>query len=75
MPDDSYTASLFQKGENTIMKKLGEEFAEMIVEFSREGKQRMISETTDLLYHLLVMLSLKDISLDDLYEEIKKRAK
>jgi len=75
MPNGSYTASLFQKGENVIVKKLGEEFVEMIVEFSREDKQRMVSETTDFLYHLLVMLSLKNISLDELYEEIEKRAK
>ncbi len=72
MPEDSYTSTLFKEGKEKIYKKFGEEAIEVIV---AENKERIIYETADLLYHLLVLLSLNNITLKEIMEELSSRRK
>lgn len=73
MPKDSYVASLFKKGKDRIIQKVGEESTEVIIAAKNESKQRIISEVADLLFHLLVMLSLFKITPRDILKELDKR--
>jgi len=66
MPDNSYTTSLFKKGLNEIVKKIGEESVEVIIAAKSGSKKRMREETADLLYHILVLLVEKEIKLEDI---------
>lgn len=75
MPTDSYTTSLFKEGREAILAKIDEESAEVIQAARREGKQRLIEESCDLLYHLLVLLSSEEISMEEINEELGKRQK
>lgn len=70
LPEGSYTTHLFQSGSEKIRKKLGEESVELILASARDRK---ISETADLLYHLLVLLADEEISLDEIARELEKR--
>lgn len=74
-PVSSYTARLFQMGEDEILKKIGEEAIEVILAAKSQGELRIIEETADLTYHLLVLLVSKGITLDQIQEELKKRQK
>lgn len=69
----SYTASLVEKGMPRAAKKMGEEAVETIIASLAEDKNHLISESADLIYHLLVMWKIADISLDDILQELKKR--
>ncbi|WP_337860553.1 bifunctional phosphoribosyl-AMP cyclohydrolase/phosphoribosyl-ATP diphosphatase HisIE [Ferroplasma sp.] len=69
---NSYTTELFQSGEENIKKKVGEEAVETIL---AHGKDRIIYETADLFYHLLVYLSFEGIKLSDIMNELSKRRK
>lgn len=73
--DGSYTNSLFNAGENKIIKKLGEENAEFIKAFLTEPKDRIVGEAADIIYHLMVALAYKDIDFNELLLELKSRAK
>jgi len=73
MPGESYTASLLQKGLPYITQKLGEEAIETVVAALSQNKERIREESADLLYHLLVLLAAKDITLKDVLEELRKR--
>ena len=59
----SYTAKLLSKGPNKTAKKLGEEAVELVIALTSENEQNVASETADLLYHLLVALKSRDVSL------------
>lgn len=72
MPTDSYTTALFEQGISEMSKKLGEEAVEVIISVT-EGKNRSVEETADLLYHLLVFLTQREIVLSDVLEELQKR--
>ncbi|NPA90613.1 MAG: phosphoribosyl-ATP diphosphatase [Chloroflexi bacterium] len=72
---NSYTASLFAKGEQEILKKIGEEAVEVIVAGLREGNERLIYETADLLYHLMVLLAARDLTWEDVEQELARRFK
>ena len=72
---DSYTNSLFDAGEDEIIKKVGEESIEVILAVKGQGNQRIIEESADLIYHLLVLLANCDLSWDDVQVELKKRHK
>jgi len=72
-PPESYTAHLLQSGQDTILKKVGEETVEVIVAATGQGKQRVIEETADLLYHTLVLLAFQDISLEEVQDELRQR--
>jgi phosphoribosyl-ATP pyrophosphohydrolase len=70
---DSYTCSLFNKGKPEILKKLGEEATEVIIASMMEGKERVVYESADLLYHLLVLLAEEGISLGEILAELERR--
>jgi len=74
-PEGSYTTYLFNSGLDKILKKVGEEATETIVAAKNEDPQRLVSETGDLLYHLLVMLVERGITLDEVLRELKGRRK
>jgi len=75
MPEGSYTTSLFQQGINRMAQKVGEEAVETIIEATNGTDEKLISETADLLYHLIVLLTDKGIKLDEIVAELKKRHK
>ena len=74
-PVGSYTAYLFDKGLDKILKKVGEESAETIIAAKNQDQKQLVAETADLLYHLLVMLVERDVKLDDVREELAQRRK
>lgn len=69
----SYTSSLFAKGEDRILKKIGEEAAETIIAAKNQSPGEVIYEMADLWYHCLVLLAAHNISLSELMEELAKR--
>jgi phosphoribosyl-ATP pyrophosphohydrolase len=69
----SYTSQLFSAGENEIIKKVGEEAIEVILAAKGESDERLISETADLLYHLLVLLASRDVTLQQVEAELEQR--
>lgn len=75
LPEDSYTASLFthEKGENAVLEKIGEESTETILAAKDDDLDELTYESADLVYHLLVLLAMKDLDLDDLREELRER--
>jgi phosphoribosyl-ATP pyrophosphohydrolase/phosphoribosyl-AMP cyclohydrolase len=73
-PEGSYTTYLFNAGLDKILKKLGEESAETIIAAKNGSTQQMTSEISDLLYHLLVLMSECDVRLEDIFNELKQRA-
>ena len=70
---DSYTNQLFESGIDRILQKVGEEAVEVIIAASNQGERRMIEETSDLVYHLLVLLSFRGIPLTAIEKELEKR--
>jgi phosphoribosyl-AMP cyclohydrolase / phosphoribosyl-ATP pyrophosphohydrolase len=72
LPAGSYTTKLFQEGLPKIAKKLGEEAVEVVVS-AGQSREDTVQETADLLYHLLVFLSQRDIPMNDIVEELKRR--
>jgi len=73
MPEGSYTTKLFQKGVNRMAQKVGEEAVETVIEATNGTDEKFIEEASDLMYHLIVLLTSKGYSLDDLGKELKKR--
>lgn len=74
-PEGSYTTKLFNEGIDKIVKKLGEEAVETVIAAKNESSERISEETSDLLYHLLVMLAEKGVSLEEVQAELAKRQK
>jgi phosphoribosyl-AMP cyclohydrolase / phosphoribosyl-ATP pyrophosphohydrolase len=74
-PEGSYTTYLFDHGLDKILKKVGEESAETIIAAKNEERSRLTSEVADLVYHLLVLLVARGVSLDEVREELAKRRK
>ncbi|ADG81709.1 bifunctional phosphoribosyl-AMP cyclohydrolase/phosphoribosyl-ATP diphosphatase HisIE [Thermincola potens] len=72
-PEGSYTTYLFNKGLDKILKKVGEEAAEVIIGAKNRNKAEVVYEVADLLYHLLVLLKEQDIKPDDVFAELGKR--
>jgi len=70
---NSYTASLFNAGEDKIIKKVGEEAMEVILAAKGQTRQRMIEEVADLTYHTLVLLAEKNLTPDDILGELERR--
>lgn len=75
MPEGSYTTSLFKKGVNRMAQKVGEEAVETVIEATNGTDDRLVYEASDLMYHLIVLLTSKGLSLDDLSVELQKRHK
>ncbi len=74
-PPESYTARLFAAGREEIMKKVGEEAIEVIVAAASQPDERLVSESADLLYHLLVLLAECRVEWSAVEEELSKRKK
>ena len=72
-PKISYTALLHQKGLNEILSKISEEAEETIIAAKSEGDQELVHEIADLWFHCLVLLSQKNLTVDDITNELKKR--
>jgi phosphoribosyl-ATP pyrophosphohydrolase len=72
-PEGSYTAYLFEGGEDRILKKVGEEAMEVILAAKGQGRQRVIEEISDLYYHTLVLLAQQGIDLSDIEDELRQR--
>ncbi len=72
---DSYTAQLLTQGEDEIVKKIGEEAVEVILAAKGQGDQRVVEETADLVYHLLVLLVSRGQTWDDILAELSLRRK
>ena len=73
MPEGSYTATLFSKGEDEILKKVGEETMEVILAAKGQGDQRLVEEVADLFYHTLVLLAARNLTLRDVEGELEQR--
>lgn len=73
MPENSYTTSLFKKGINKMAQKVGEEATETIIEAINGTNEQLVYESSDLLYHLIVMLTAKGLSIEDVASELIKR--
>ena len=72
-PSSSWTAQLLSKGPEKCAEKFGEEAIEAIIEAVKGDKAGLTSEAADVIYHLMVMLASRDISLDDVVDELAKR--
>ena len=72
-PDSSWTAKLFAKGPEKCAEKFGEEAVEAIIEAVKGDRERLTSEAADVLYHLLVMLAARGITLADVEAELARR--
>ena len=75
LPEDSYTASLFthEKGEYAVLEKLGEETTELVIAAKDDDREDVAYEAADIVYHLLVLLSMKEMDLEDLETELRAR--
>ncbi|HRI62037.1 MAG TPA: bifunctional phosphoribosyl-AMP cyclohydrolase/phosphoribosyl-ATP diphosphatase HisIE [Saprospiraceae bacterium] len=72
-PESSYTAQLFHEGIPKIAQKVGEEAVETIIEALGDHRERLLNETADLLYHLLVLLAAKEIRLEAVEAVLRSR--
>lgn len=75
MPEGSYVASLFKKGSDKIIQKVGEEAVEAVIALKNKDKDEIVYETSDLLFHLLIALVDAGVKLSDIEEELLKRYK
>lgn len=73
MPEDSYTTSLFRKGIDKIAQKVGEEAVETVIASKNNNKVEFIYEASDLLFHLMVLLTEKGYTIQELIDELEKR--
>jgi phosphoribosyl-ATP pyrophosphohydrolase len=75
LPEDSYTASLFshEKGENAALEKLGEETTEVMLAAKDKNRDALTHEAADVVYHLLVVLAMYDVTVEDLRTELAER--
>jgi phosphoribosyl-ATP pyrophosphohydrolase len=72
-PDSSWTAKMLAKGPEKCAEKFGEEAVEAIIEAVKGDRARLTSEAADVLYHLLVMLAARDVTLADVLAELERR--
>jgi phosphoribosyl-ATP pyrophosphohydrolase len=72
-PQSSYTAKLFARGRGKIAQKTGEEAVELVIASLSEGKEAVIGESADLLYHLLVLWADSGVRPEEVFAELKRR--
>jgi len=72
-PESSWTAKLLSKGPEKCAEKFGEEAVEAIIEAVKGDRDKLTSEAADVLYHLLVMLAARDVTLDQVLAELERR--
>lgn len=74
-PNDSYVAKLANSGLDRIAQKVGEEAVETIIAAKNEDKQKMVEESADVLFHTMILLAYKGITLSEIYQEFERRKK
>lgn len=74
-PKSSWTAKLFAKGPEKCAEKFGEEAIEAIIEAVKNDREKLIGEAADVMYHYMVMLASRDVTLADVEQELEKRTK
>ena len=74
-PESSYTARLFERGTHKIAQKVGEEAVEVVIEAVRGRKRRLVEESADLLYHLVVAWADAGVRPEDVWAELEQRGK
>jgi phosphoribosyl-ATP pyrophosphohydrolase len=72
-PETSWTAKLLAGGPVKAAQKFGEEAVEAVIEAARGDRDKLTEEAADVLYHFLVMLTARDVSLGDVYAELERR--
>lgn len=72
-PETSWTAKLLSKGPEKCAEKFGEEAVEAIIEAVKGDREKLTAEAADVLYHLLVMLASRDVTLEDVLAELDRR--
>ncbi|RJE84837.1 phosphoribosyl-ATP diphosphatase [Paracoccus onubensis] len=72
-PDSSWTAKLLANGPEKCAEKFGEEAVEAIIEATKGDRERLTSEAADVIYHLMVMLASRDLTLADVEAELERR--
>ncbi|KFI30808.1 phosphoribosyl-ATP diphosphatase [Paenirhodobacter enshiensis] len=72
-PDSSWTAKLFSKGANKCAQKFGEEAIEACMAVAKDDRDNLIYESADVLYHLLVMLTARGVTLEEVLAELERR--
>lgn len=72
-PESSWTAKLLAKGPEKCAEKFGEEAVEAIIEAVKGDRAKLTAEAADVIYHLLVMLAARDVTLDDVLAELERR--
>jgi phosphoribosyl-ATP pyrophosphohydrolase/phosphoribosyl-AMP cyclohydrolase len=70
----SYTSDLFKGGIDRMAQKVGEEAIEVVIEGKNGNKERLLDESSDLLFHLMVLLESQDLSLNDVVARLKERS-
>lgn len=75
MPEGSYTTSLFKSGVNRMAQKVGEEALEAVIEATNGTNDRLIYEASDMIYHLIVLLTSKGLRIEQLAKELRERHK
>lgn len=73
MPEKSYTTSLFKDGINRMAQKVGEEAIEMVIEATNGTNERLVYECSDLIYHMIVLLTSKGLTINDVIKELEIR--
>jgi len=73
MPEGAYTTYLFDKGVDKILKKVGEEAAEVIIAAKNRDRTELVAETADLMYHMLVLLAEQGIAPEEVAAELNRR--
>ena len=71
--NNSYVASLMEKGTDSILRKIGEESVEVILAVKNKNRKEQIHEITDLWFHLLILMGYQGITVEDISQELKKR--
>ncbi|MBI4666301.1 MAG: phosphoribosyl-ATP diphosphatase [Nitrospinae bacterium] len=72
-PESSYVAKLYSKGEDKVLEKVGEEAIEVILAVKTGDRGQIIYETADLWFHSILALALKDVTVDDVLNELSGR--
>lgn len=72
-PETSYVSSLYHRGNDAILKKVGEEAAELIIAAKNPDKQAVIHETADLWFHTMILLGALDLKPADILGELERR--
>lgn len=71
--ENSYTSALLKKGIDKVLKKVGEESAEVIIAGKGGTRDEVVYESADLLYHLLVLLACREVDPDEVFSELRRR--